>query len=550
MSDSIQVTNWANAFKNNKPNSDIPRYFYFSSDNVYGRIDERPVYAITNGGTFAEDTNFASDALATPIKDGYIFDGWYTKNGVENNDWGNPVSKIEADGHYYAKWTPSNDYSINDKSVALEMTYGDDAISKTVSVTGPENDASIKDATSSSKAFEVSRDGMTVTITAADGLNAGTYTGTVYVYTGDGASHRIDVSLTVKKAMLNATYQGETIRVGETPALTVEVKGFVNGETADTATGYTAPTVSTDKTAVGSYELTPVGGEATNYDFEYVPGTLTIEVAPSTGPATYAIGVADADHGTVAVNPTKAVRGKTVTITAKADAGYEVDAVKVTNRNGKAVKVTANSDGTYSFTMPASKVDVSVSFKAVSVDPQPQPTPENPFTDVADDAFYHDAVLWAVDNKITNGTSATTFSPNLACTRAQMICFLWNQAGQPAPKGEEMPFTDVAEGTYYHDAVQWAVEEGLAAGTSSTTFSPNATLTRGQTVTFLWRAAGEPAVNADNSFTDVADSAYYADAVAWAVENGVTNGTATNTFSPDADCTRGQIVTFLWRAAK
>ncbi|MDO4281706.1 MAG: S-layer homology domain-containing protein, partial [Peptococcaceae bacterium] len=197
---------------------------------------------------------------------------------------------------------------------------------------------------------------------------------------------------------------------------------------------------------------------------------------------------------------------------------------------------------------PASKVDVAVSFKAASVDPQP--TPENPFTDVADDAYYYDAVLWAVDNKITNGTSATSFSPALACTRAQMICFLWNQAGQPAPKGDEMPFTDVAEGTYYHDAVQWAVEEGLAAGTSSTTFSPNATLTRGQTVTFLWRAAGEPAVNADNSFTDVADSAYYADAVAWAVQNGVTNGAGANTFSPDADCTRGQIVTFLWRAAK
>ncbi|MDO4280924.1 MAG: S-layer homology domain-containing protein, partial [Peptococcaceae bacterium] len=199
---------------------------------------------------------------------------------------------------------------------------------------------------------------------------------------------------------------------------------------------------------------------------------------------------------------------------------------------------------------PASKVDVAVSFKAASVDPQPQPTPENPFADVADGDYYYDAVLWAVDNKITNGTSATTFSPALACTRAQMICFLWNQAGQPAPKGEEMPFTDVAEGTYYHDAVQWAVEEGLAAGTSSTTFSPNATLTRGQTVTFLWRAAGEPAVNADSSFTDVADGAYYADAVAWAVQNGVTNGTSATTFSPDADCTRGQIVTFLWRAAK
>ncbi|MDO4281889.1 MAG: leucine-rich repeat protein, partial [Peptococcaceae bacterium] len=328
---------------------------------------------------------------------------------------------------------------------------------------------------------------------------------------------------------------------GDNVSAVMPTEGTMSDDAVGQDKSVTIPTITLTGADAGYYKLTQPTGVTVNITAAANPGTP--------GAAVYAIAVDKADHGTIAVNPTKAVRGKTVTITAKADAGYAVDAVKVTDRNDKSVKVTANSDGTYSFTMPASKVDVSVSFKAASVDPQPQPTPENPFTDVADDAYYYDAVLWAVDNKITNGTSATTFSPNLACTRAQMICFLWNQAGQPDPTSEEMPFTDVAEGTYYHDAVQWAVEKGLAAGTSNTTFSPNATLTRGQTVTFLYRAAGEPAVNADSSFTDVADGAYYADAVAWAVQNGVTNGTSANTFSPDADCTRGQIVTFLWRAA-
>ncbi|MDO4281884.1 MAG: leucine-rich repeat protein, partial [Peptococcaceae bacterium] len=348
------------------PNTAIYTLLSAELNNQWNRRydPDKTALAITDGGTFVEGTEFEAGKLATPIRDGYVFDGWYSDQGLTQEVTDNVA---EAGQTYYAKWTESSESA--GKNVSLAMTYGDDAVSQKVTVNSTANDASITDVKSSSKAFEVSHDGMDVTITAADGLNAGTYTGTVYVYTGDGATHWIDVSLTVKKATLTATYKGETIRVGETPALTVDVAGFVNGETAENAAGYKAPMVSTDKTAVGSYELTPVGGEATNYDFEYVPGTLTIEAAPSTGPASYAISVADADHGTVAVNPTKAVRGKTVTITAKADAGYEIDVVKVTDHKGKAVKIAANSDGTYSFTMPASKVDVAVSFKAASVDP-------------------------------------------------------------------------------------------------------------------------------------------------------------------------------------
>ncbi len=172
------------------------------------------------------------------------------------------------------------------------------------------------------------------------------------------------------------------------------------------------------------------------------------------------------------------------------------------------------------------------------------------FIDVPSNAYYHDAVEWAVKNGVTTGTSATTFSPNMSCTRAQMVTFLWRDAGSPAPKSKIMPFTDVSSGAYYYDAVLWAIENGITVGTSPATFSPNAVVTRGQTVTFLHRAAGSPTVSTSGSFTDVSADAYYAGAVEWAVNRGVTNGTGDKQFSPYANCTRAQIVTFMYRNAQ
>ncbi len=176
--------------------------------------------------------------------------------------------------------------------------------------------------------------------------------------------------------------------------------------------------------------------------------------------------------------------------------------------------------------------------------------PENlvNFADVASGAYYYDAVVWAVANGITKGTSATAFSPDLSCTRAQTVTFLWRAAGSPAPKSSTNPFTDVKAGAYYYDAVLWAVEQGITKGTGADTFSPDATVTRGQTVTFLYRAAGSPAVDGSSSFGDVASDAYYSSAVQWAVANGITKGTSASAFSPDSDCTRAQIVTFLYRS--
>ena len=257
-----------------------------------------------------------------------------------------------------------------------------------------------------------------------------------------------------------------------------------------------------------------------------------------TGPVGFNISVADTQHGTVTVDPTIADAGDTVTIKTKADTGYVVKSVTVTDTDGNKIDVTAAADGTYSFVMPRKSVKVAVTFAAGAA--------AMPFTDMDVNAYYYDAVCWAVMNDITNGVTDTTFGPDFSCTRAQMVTFLWRAAGAPKPATAENPFTDVNAGDYYYDAVLWAVEKGITKGVTDTTFCPNDTVSRAQTVTFLWRYDGAK-ITAGNSFTDVDSDAYYADAVEWAMDNGVTTGATGTTFAPNANCTRAQIVTFLYR---
>ena len=259
----------------------------------------------------------------------------------------------------------------------------------------------------------------------------------------------------------------------------------------------------------------------------------------SSGSTTYPITVEDSRNGEAESNRHRAERGDTVTITVDPDRGYELDELIVTDKNGDEIEVRRLSNGKYTFTMPRSAVTVEAVFTAAAA--------EGTFADVSPDAYYADAVEWAVANGITGGTTATTFSPNNPCTRAHAVTFLWRAAGEPEPETTAMPFTDVAEGAYYYDAVLWAMENGITEGTTETTFSPDAPCTRAQIVTFLWRSEGKPAPQSAMGFTDVAAGAYYFDAVAWAVENGITNGTTTTTFSPSSSCTRAQIVTFLYR---
>ena len=261
------------------------------------------------------------------------------------------------------------------------------------------------------------------------------------------------------------------------------------------------------------------------------------------GVTTYPITVKSAKNGDVTASHKSAAKGTTITLTVDPDKGYVLDTLTVLDGKDKEIKLT-EKNGKYTFTMPASKVTVAAMFKAE------QSTGKNPFTDVPAGSYYEDAVIWAVDKGITTGTSATTFNPNGICTRAQAVTFLWRAAGSPAAKSSAMPFADVKAGSYYETAVLWAVENGITKGTSDTMFSPDATCTRAQIVTFLWRSQKSPAAGTANPFADVKSTAYYADAVLWAVKEDITKGTTNTTFSPNADCTRAQIVTFLWRCKK
>ena len=259
------------------------------------------------------------------------------------------------------------------------------------------------------------------------------------------------------------------------------------------------------------------------------------------GVTTYPITVKSAKNGDVTASHKSAAKGTTITLTVDPDKGYVLDTLTVLDGKDKDLKLT-EKNGKFTFTMPASKVTVAATFKAST------PTGKNPFIDVPAGSYYEDAVIWAVDKGSTTGTSATTFNPNGICTRAQAVTFLWRAAGSPAAKSAVMPFTDVKAGSYYYDAVLWAVEQGITKGTSDTMFSPDATCTRAQIVTFLWRSQKSPAAGMANPFADVAADTYYIDAVLWAVKHNITVGTTFSIFSPDEECTRAQIVTFLYRA--
>ena len=247
------------------------------------------------------------------------------------------------------------------------------------------------------------------------------------------------------------------------------------------------------------------------------------------------------ENGSVNISSTSAKRGSTVTITVTPDAGYVLDKLTVTDKDGKDVALTKKSDTEYTFVMPAGKVEITPSFVKQAEEPS------RVFVDVKTGDYFYDAVLWAVEKGITNGTSAETFSPEDPCTRAQIVTFLWRAAGSPVVN-YAMDLSDVAGDAYYAEAVRWALSEGITTGTSDQTFSPDATCTREQAVTFLYRAAGSPAVSGESAFEDVGADAYYARAVAWAAQNGVTNGISQALFGTGSDCTRAQIVTFLYRA--
>ena len=324
--------------------------------------------------------------------------------------------------------------------------------------------------------------------------------------------------------------------------------GTAMADKTSAAAGTVVTLTATPKSGYTFKQWQVVTGGVTIKDNKFTMPAGNVEVkaifekdaTPPPAPTEYSVKVSIDGSGTAMADKTSAAAGTVVTLTATPKSGYtfkqwQVDKGGVTIKDNK-------------FTMPAGNVEVKAIFEK-NATPPPAPT-VNPFVDVPSGVYYEEAVLWAVDKGITKGTDTTHFSPNGICTRAQAVTFLWRAAGSPAAKSDAMPFTDVKAGSYYETAVLWAVENGITKGTTATTFSPEQNCSRAQIVTFLWRSEKSPAAGTVNPFTDVKASAYYADAVLWAVKKDVTKGTTATTFSPNDNCTRAQIVTFLYRAMK
>ena len=321
--------------------------------------------------------------------------------------------------------------------------------------------------------------------------------------------------------------------------------------TFDTVGGSTVASITQD---YGTAIAAPAAPTREGYTFigwdKEIPSTMPAENLTITaqwrynggggsGYSYYTIKATAGAGGSISPSGNVSVReGRDQTFTITPDKGYAVANVKIDGKSIGAVK-------SYTFENVSRTHTIEVIFMKANGNPQ-----TGVFVDVATGSYYEDAVDWAVENGITKGTDDTHFSPDGICTRAQAVTFLWRAAGSPKPETRAMPFTDVPVGSYYYDAVLWAVENGITKGTSDTTFSPNMTCTRAQIVAFLWRSEKSPAAGTANPFADVKSTAYYADAVLWAVKENITKGTTSTTFSPDADCTRAQIVTFLWRCKK
>ena len=307
--------------------------------------------------------------------------------------------------------------------------------------------------------------------------------------------------------------------------------------TQDYGTPITAPTLTREGYQFNGWDKTfPTTMPAENLT---ITAQWRYNGGGGSGYSYYTIKATAGAGGSISPSGNVSVReGRDQTFTITPDKGYAVANVKIDGKSIGAVK-------SYTFENVRRTHTIEVIFMKANGNPQ-----TGVFVDVATGSYYEDAVDWAVENGITKGTDDTHFSPDGICTRAQAVTFLWRAAGSPKPETRAMPFTDVPVGSYYYDAVLWAVENGITNGTSETRFSPNMTCSRAQIVAFLWRSEKSPAAGTANPFADVKSTAYYAGAVLWAVKEDITKGTTNTTFSPDADCTRAQIVTFLWRCKK
>ena len=505
-----------------------------SSSSSYPTFGFRPVLEVPNPGTLGADglkavtlnlgggkLGGSSDAIHIIVKNGSKFTAPASGG----------LTRPAGDTGSYFMWLDSNG-----NSYAPGASVPADVTELTVQWTAPT---------------------YTVTLNAGDGtINSGNVTSYTY---GVGATLPTDVTRT--GYTFKSWYDNENLTSSPVTAISNTETGNkeywakweINQYTVtfDTVGGSTVASITQD---YGTAIAAPAAPTREGYTFigwdKEIPSTMPAENLTITaqwrynggggsGYSYYTIKATAGAGGSISPSGNVSVReGRDQTFTITPDKGYAVANVKIDGKSIGAVK-------SYTFENVSRTHTIEVIFMKANGNPQ-----TGVFVDVATGSYYEDAVDWAVENGITKGTDDTHFSPDGICTRAQAVTFLWRTAGSPKPETRTMPFTDVPAGSYYYDAVLWAVENGITEGTSDTTFSPNSTCTRAQIVAFLWRSEKSPAAGSRNPFADVKSTAYYADAVLWAVENDITKGTTNTTFSPNADCTRAQIVTFLWRCKK
>lgn len=514
---------------------------------VYDTVSKYPGAADADKIAVGGDTKIVTDNGNAPIKMRRPENSAEKKIGVTGGTFSAPVEKeylenLNAELNTGKGDAPYSYYTDVDAAKEAAKQLGGGTVTDLTATSTTKFTVTLKfdDGATADQTLTVAENGTVI-------LPAPTRSGYAFQNWSDGTTtYTAGSEYTVtKEATLTATWKKT--------AFTVTLDYANNGETATENRGandgdtITLPT----PTRSGRYAFvhwtdgtnTYAGG--TNYTVTK-DATLTavwryIGSSSSGTTSSYPVSVPRFDNGSVSVTPGSASKGTTVTLTVKPDEGYALDKITVTDQSGNRLSLNDQGDGKYTFVMPGSKVSVDASFSKIAASVN--------FRDVTQSDYYYDAVQWAVEKGITEGTSATTFSPGASCTRAQMVTFLWRAAGSPAPKSTVNPFTDVSASDYYYNAVLWAVENGITTGVSADRFAPGATVSRAQTVTFLYRANGSPAASGA-SFSDVAADEYYANAVAWAVRSGITTGTGNGKFTPNAPCTRGQIVTFLYRSSK
>ena len=506
--------------------------------NISGGNDKDVVRVAVKGA----DTTVASALFS---RTGYTFAGWNT-----NADGTGTAYKIgdtiKADTMMlYAQWTL--DKPTISSSGTTTAVYGNEVtLTASTAATGAsyqwyKGDTEIPKATTN-----------TNSLTLTNVADSGAYTVKITVGTDTATSEPTTVTITKATPTIDISATPGTLTGSGTVKLTVTPNGVPtegkievtcdNGITVNNDGGTFTATLP-NETKTYTFTASYAGDDNHNNAMATCKVSVTHRSSgSSSGSSTTtsnSISASTASNGKVSLDKSTAKKGDTVTVTVTPDAGYQLDKLTVTDKNGNVLKLTDKGDGKYSFTMPDGKVEIKAVFaKKVET---------SPFDDVSADAYYNQAVQWAQEKGITDGISSDLFGPKQPCTRSQIVTFLWRAAGSPEPKGTAAGMTDVVPGSYYAKAVAWAVENGITTGTAEGTFSPDATCTRAQAVTFLARAQNAKATG-KTAFSDVPADSYFADAVAWAQANGVTTGTSETTFSPDSDCTRAQIVTFLYRA--